>query len=75
MKTFTPEDFALVCKFLQLENKVAFAKMYDTIGLIGICYAITQYEYAKTNFFEWYCGLNADLKEKILLYVKEYYKA
>ena len=34
MKTFTPEDFALVCKFLQTENKITLKVMPKDVEIV-----------------------------------------
>ena len=68
-------DFTNVCKFISCRSFEEFAKMYSTIGFIGISYAKEKYETARYNFINWWCNLDIESQEKLLAYVKDFYKA
>jgi hypothetical protein len=46
---------------------------YATIGFIGISYAKEKFTLAKTNFITWWCNIDPENQEKILIYIKKFY--
>jgi hypothetical protein len=71
---FKAQDFNLVCQFIACRTEEDFIKMYyATIGFIGISYAKEKFTIAKTNFITWWCNIDPENQEKILIYIKKFY--
>lgn len=75
---FDVTDFTKVCQFINCRSQEEFIKMYIECNMqsanVAPAYAMEKFTVARSSFINWWCNIDTYNQEKIINYVKQFYK-